>query len=79
MAKGVPSGRQGQTRFGWRPPEASPGYGSRRSLTVRFADGHAVSRPNKERRFTVDVRNYGELRDAFNKMLGVLEQADAEF
>lgn len=43
---------------------------------ILFADGHSAARPNKEARFTVDVRNYNELRGAFDKILGVLEQAD---
>jgi prepilin-type N-terminal cleavage/methylation domain-containing protein len=44
-----------------------------------FSDGHAGSRPNKGGRFTVDVRNLSEIREAFNKILSVLEQADGEF
>ena len=47
-------------------------------VDILFADGHAVSRPNRNDRFVVDLRNYAEIRDAFNKILGVLEQADAE-
>lgn len=43
---------------------------------IIFADGHAVARPNTGGRFTVDVRDYSEVREAFNKILGVLEQAD---
>jgi prepilin-type N-terminal cleavage/methylation domain-containing protein/prepilin-type processing-associated H-X9-DG protein len=45
---------------------------------ILFADGHALSRPNRNDRFVVDLRNYSEIRDAFNKILSVLEQADAE-
>ncbi len=45
---------------------------------ILFADGHAVSRMNDDARFTVDARNYGELRDSFSKILAVLEQADEE-
>jgi prepilin-type N-terminal cleavage/methylation domain-containing protein len=45
---------------------------------ILFSDGHAASRPNRDGRFTVDVRDYGELRDAFGRILGVLEQADAQ-
>jgi prepilin-type N-terminal cleavage/methylation domain-containing protein len=44
---------------------------------VLFSDVHAVSRPNRDRRFTVDLTNYGEILQAFDKILGVLEQADA--
>jgi hypothetical protein len=36
-----------------------------------------ASRPNTGARFTVDVRNYGELRSAFDKILEVLETADS--
>jgi prepilin-type N-terminal cleavage/methylation domain-containing protein/prepilin-type processing-associated H-X9-DG protein len=45
---------------------------------ILFADGHTVSRPNADARWTVDVRDYSELRDAFNRILKVLEQADLE-
>lgn len=48
------------------------------SVTLLFSDGHAVSRPNKDKRFTVDVTDYGQLRDSFNKILQVFEQADLE-
>lgn len=49
-----------------------------KSATMLFADGHAFSRPNKDNRFTVDVTDYSQIRDAFNKILQVFEQADAE-
>jgi len=45
---------------------------------ILFSDGHVVSRPNRDSRLTVDVRDYAEIRDAFNKILKVLEQADTE-
>jgi len=45
---------------------------------ILFSDGHAVTRNNRDRRFTVDARDYSELRDAFNKILKVFEQADTE-
>lgn len=45
---------------------------------ILFADGHALSRPNHDNRFTVDLRNYAEIRGAFDKILKVLEQADLE-
>jgi len=45
---------------------------------ILYSDGRAVSRPNIDGRFTVDLRNFAEIRDAFNKILGVLERADAE-
>jgi prepilin-type N-terminal cleavage/methylation domain-containing protein len=41
------------------------------------ADGSAVSRPNQDARFTVDLRDYGDIHDAFDRILQVLEQADA--
>lgn len=44
---------------------------------VLYSDGHTVSRPNPDARFTVDVRSYSELRATFDKILNVLEQADA--
>jgi prepilin-type N-terminal cleavage/methylation domain-containing protein/prepilin-type processing-associated H-X9-DG protein len=45
---------------------------------ILYADGHATPRSNRDARFTVDVRNYAEVRSAFDKILAVLEQADAE-
>ncbi|MEO7298052.1 MAG: prepilin-type N-terminal cleavage/methylation domain-containing protein [Verrucomicrobiota bacterium] len=44
---------------------------------ILFADGHSAAQVNKDARFTVDVRSYNDLRLAFDKILGVLEQADA--
>ena len=49
-----------------------------KSATMLFSDGHAFSRPNKDNRFTVDVTDYSQIRDAFNKILQVFEQADTE-
>jgi len=45
---------------------------------ILFSDGHVVSRANKDDRFVVDVRDYAEVRDAFNKILRVFETADGE-
>lgn len=45
---------------------------------ILFADGHVGSRNNKDGRFTVDVRDFNEVRQAFDKILKVLERADAE-
>jgi hypothetical protein len=45
---------------------------------ILFSDTHAVSRLNRDGRFVVDLSNYSEVRDAFNKILNVLEQADTE-
>lgn len=50
----------------------------RRIVDILFADGHVVSRRNGDQRFTVDVRDYADVRDSFNKILKVLEQADTE-
>ena len=44
---------------------------------ILLADGAAVSRRNHESRFTVDLRDYGDIHDAFDRILQVLEQADA--
>jgi prepilin-type N-terminal cleavage/methylation domain-containing protein len=49
-----------------------------RFADILFSDGHVLSRPNRDGRFTVDVRNYAEVRDAFNKILQVFERADLE-
>jgi prepilin-type N-terminal cleavage/methylation domain-containing protein len=46
---------------------------------ILFADGSAVSRPNRDARFTVDLRDYGDIHDAFSRILKVLEQADTEY
>lgn len=46
---------------------------------ILFADGSVASRPNRGARFTVDLRDYASLYDAFNRILKVLEQADAEY
>lgn len=46
--------------------------------TILFSDGHTVSRPNKDNHFTVDVTDFSQIRGAFGKILGVLEQADTE-
>lgn len=43
---------------------------------ILFADGSVASRPNREGRFTVDLRDYAALREAFSRILEVLEHAD---
>lgn len=45
-------------------------------VNVLLADGSVHSRPNEDGRFSVDVRDYTVLRDAFSQILGVLERAD---
>jgi prepilin-type N-terminal cleavage/methylation domain-containing protein/prepilin-type processing-associated H-X9-DG protein len=47
-----------------------------KSADILFSDGHVASRPNTGGRFTVTFNGVGELYDAFNKILGVLEQGD---
>jgi prepilin-type N-terminal cleavage/methylation domain-containing protein len=50
-----------------------------RAVNVLCADGRVLSRPNGDGRFTVDLQNYAEIRNAFDKILAVLERADAEY
>lgn len=50
----------------------------RKSANILFADGHAASRQNRDERFTVDARDYYEIRNSFSKILNVFEQADTE-
>jgi prepilin-type N-terminal cleavage/methylation domain-containing protein/prepilin-type processing-associated H-X9-DG protein len=49
-----------------------------RNANVLFTDGHVTSPANRTNRFTVDVRDYSELRNSFSKILHVFEQTDAE-
>ncbi|HZR19965.1 MAG TPA: prepilin-type N-terminal cleavage/methylation domain-containing protein [Verrucomicrobiae bacterium] len=49
-----------------------------RLANILFADSHVRSRSNSDRRFTVDVTNYGDLTSSFDRILKVLEQADSE-
>lgn len=44
---------------------------------VLSSDGSVASRLNRESRFTVDLRSPGDLRDAFDRILTVLEAADS--
>jgi prepilin-type N-terminal cleavage/methylation domain-containing protein len=64
----------GLANFGVTPST----HHNQRVVDILFSDGHAVSRPNRDSRFVVDLRNSAEVRDAFNKILKVLEQADTE-
>lgn len=48
-----------------------------KSVNVLYSDGRVVTRPNLEARFTVDVRDYSELRNTFSRILDVFEKADA--
>jgi len=49
-----------------------------RMADILFSDGHVASRLNKDGRFTVDVTDYSQIRDAFNRILQVFERADLE-
>ena len=50
----------------------------RRDQGILFDDGSARSRPNRNDRFTVDLRDYSELRGAFDRILAAFEVADRE-
>ena len=47
-----------------------------RFSNILFAGGHAVSHSNRDARYTVDVRSYADLRQAFDHILRALEHAD---
>lgn len=49
-----------------------------RNASILFTDGHVLSRSNADKRFTVDLSSYADLLSAFDKILKVLEQADAQ-
>jgi prepilin-type N-terminal cleavage/methylation domain-containing protein len=44
--------------------------------SILFSDGHALGRPNANRRFTVDLSNNFDLDTSFGAILGALEWAD---
>ena len=48
------------------------------SANALYSDGHAASMANRTGRYTVDVRGFAALHDAFNQILKVLEYADVE-
>lgn len=60
--------------YGVRPSTHHQG----RAVNILFADGHALTRPNADARFTVDLTNYAEIVNAFDKILQALEQGDLE-
>jgi prepilin-type N-terminal cleavage/methylation domain-containing protein len=64
----------GMATFGITPST----HHRQRAADILFSDGHTVSRVNRAARFVVDLSNYAEIRDAFDKILKVLEQADTE-
>jgi len=43
---------------------------------VLYSDSHVLSQPNRDQRYTLDLRNNADLYDAFNRILQVLEKAD---
>jgi prepilin-type N-terminal cleavage/methylation domain-containing protein len=45
---------------------------------ILFSDGHALTQPNPDGRFSVNLVTVGDLSTAFSKILDVLEQADVE-
>jgi len=47
-----------------------------RFANVLYIDGHVISRRNTDGRFTVNLATYGEIRDAFSRILQVFERAD---
>ena len=49
------------------------------AANVLFTDGSAATQLNKDRRFTLDLRNNADLYDAFNRILGILERADVNY
>ena len=66
------------------PPELAT-YGvkpsthhQQRFADILFSDGHALSRKNQDQAYTVDLNNYAEILQAFDKILKVLERADLE-
>jgi prepilin-type N-terminal cleavage/methylation domain-containing protein len=46
--------------------------------TTLFIDGSVQSLQNRDRRYTVDLRNNADLYDAFNRILRVFENADED-
>ena len=64
----------GMATFGVTPST----HHHQRAADILFSDGHALSRPNAGDRFVVDLRNGAQVRDAFDKILKVLERADME-
>lgn len=66
------------------PPELEPfnvrsrTHHRRTDQGILYADGSTRSRGNRDERFTVDVRDYAQLRSAFDRILAVFERADQE-
>jgi prepilin-type N-terminal cleavage/methylation domain-containing protein len=51
----------------------------REFVQVLHPDGTVISRRNRDERFTVNVSDYAELRDAFDKILQAFEKADGDY
>jgi prepilin-type processing-associated H-X9-DG protein len=49
------------------------------AANVMFTDGSVATRPNGNRRFTLDLQDNADLYDAFNRILTILERADLEY
>jgi prepilin-type processing-associated H-X9-DG protein len=49
-----------------------------RRAQILFADGSVASRPNHDGRFTVNVTEYAEVYQTFDRILAVLDRGDAE-
>ncbi len=60
--------------FGVRPRT----HHGNKAVSILYSDGHAVRRRNDDGRFTVDLSDFEALRNAFDRILRVLEQADQE-
>lgn len=50
----------------------------RQSQNLLFVDGSCRMRPNRDDRYTVDVRDYSELRASFSRILSAFERADRD-
>jgi len=48
------------------------------TTNILFSDGHISSRPNTDDRFTIDVKEYGDLHASFDKIMKAFEAADEE-
>jgi prepilin-type N-terminal cleavage/methylation domain-containing protein len=64
----------GMATFGINPST----HHRQRTADILFSDGHAAGRSNRDGRFVVDLSGNANIRDAFSKILKVLEQADTE-
>jgi len=66
-------------------PDALKSFGVRplsnhqqKFANVLYSDGHVSSHQNTDKRFTVDITNFSQVRSAFDKILTVFEKADEE-